>query len=128
MSSEDRLDREDRVFAAALAETTQSLICVYDREGRIVRFNRACEQATGYAREEVLGRDAREVVIPPEEADEFGPFLADVWATGRPGPGAGRGPFQQPPGGGVGGRPRPPAPPRPPGTPLSGAGRTRAGR
>jgi PAS domain S-box-containing protein len=79
-------ERADRAFASALAETTQCLVCVYDREGRIVRFNRACERTTGYRREEVLGRDARDVVIPPEDAPEFGPFLADIWATGRPSP------------------------------------------
>jgi PAS domain S-box-containing protein len=80
------MPRADRAFAAALAETTQCLVCVYDRDGRIVRFNRACEQTTGFAREDVLGRDAREVVIPPEEAELFGPFLAEIWATGRPSP------------------------------------------
>jgi PAS domain S-box-containing protein len=79
-------DRADRAFATALAETTQCLVCVYDRDGRIVRFNRACEQTTGRRREDVLGRDAREVVIPPEDVDAFGPFLADVWASGRPSP------------------------------------------
>jgi PAS domain S-box-containing protein len=79
-------DRADRAFASALAETTQCLVCVYDRDGRIVRFNRACEQTTGLRREDVLGRDAREVVIPPEDVDAFGPFLADVWATGKPSP------------------------------------------
>ncbi|HEX6021910.1 MAG TPA: LuxR C-terminal-related transcriptional regulator [Solirubrobacter sp.] len=73
-------------FAAVLTETTQSLVCVYDREARILLFNDACERATGYAREEVLGRDARDFVIPPEERDAFGEFLAYVWKTGAPSP------------------------------------------
>ena len=73
-------------FAAALTETTQSLVCVYDREARILLFNDACERATGYLREEVLGRDARDFVIPPEERDAFGEFLAYVWKTGSPSP------------------------------------------
>ena len=51
-------------FARILTETTQSLVCVLDRNGRILLFNEACERATGYAREEVLGRDARDLVIP----------------------------------------------------------------
>jgi PAS domain S-box-containing protein len=76
----------DESFAAVLTETTQSLVCVYDREGRILLFNDACERATGFRREEVLGRDAREFVIPPEEADAFGEFLAYVWKTGAPSP------------------------------------------
>jgi PAS domain S-box-containing protein len=73
-------------FARILTETTQSLVCVYDREGRILLFNGACERATGYRREEVLGRDARELVIPPEERDAFAEFLAYVWKTGAPSP------------------------------------------
>lgn len=76
----------DRAFAAALAETSQCLVCVFDAEGTIVRFNRACEHATGYAREDVLGRDARDVVIPPEDRQIFGEFLAEVWKTRRPCP------------------------------------------
>jgi PAS domain S-box-containing protein len=76
----------DESFAAVLTETTQSLVCVYDREGRIVLFNDACERATGYTRAEVLGRDAREFVIPPEERDAFSEFLAYVWKTGAPSP------------------------------------------
>ncbi len=68
-------------FARILTETTQSLVCVFDREGRILLFNEACERATGYRREEVLGRDARDLVIPPEEREAFGEFLAYVWRT-----------------------------------------------
>jgi len=73
-------------FARVLTETTQSLVCVYDRNGRILLFNEACERATGYRREDVLGRDAREVVIPPEEREAFGEFLTYVWKTRSPSP------------------------------------------
>jgi PAS domain S-box-containing protein len=73
-------------FAAALSETTQSLVCVLDREGRILSFNGACERATGFAASEVVGRDAREFVIPPEEVQAFGEVLAGVWETSRPSP------------------------------------------
>src|SRR5918996_1985990 len=73
-------------FARILTETTQSLVCVLDEEGRILLFNDACERATGFARDEVIGREAREVVIPPEEGDAFGEFLAYVWKTGLPSP------------------------------------------
>ena len=47
-------------FAQILTETTQSLVCVLDREGRILLFNEACERATGYTRDEVIGRPARD--------------------------------------------------------------------
>jgi PAS domain S-box-containing protein len=68
-------------FAKVLSETTQSLVCVYDRDGRIIFFNDACERATGFSREEVVGRDARDVVIPAEEGDAFGEVLAFIWKT-----------------------------------------------
>jgi PAS domain S-box-containing protein len=73
-------------FAQTLTETTQSLVCVLDREGRILLFNEACERATGYARDEVLGRPARDYVIPAEEREAFGEFLEYVWRTGAPSP------------------------------------------
>jgi PAS domain S-box-containing protein len=69
-------------FARILTETTQSLVCVLDETGRILLFNEACERATGYTRDEVLGRDAREFVIPPEEREAFGEFLTYVARTG----------------------------------------------
>ena len=34
----------------------------------------------------MLGRDARDFVIPPEEREAFGEFLAYVWRTGTPSP------------------------------------------
>jgi PAS domain S-box-containing protein len=77
---------EPGAFADALAATTQSLVCVLDRDGRILFFNDACERATGFARKEVLGRDAREFVIPPEDAEAFGGVLAQIWSTGHPSP------------------------------------------
>ena len=54
--------------------------------GRILLFNEACERATGFRRQELIGRDARDFVIPPEEREAFGEFLEYVWATGTPAP------------------------------------------
>ena len=73
-------------FARVLTETTQALVCVLDSGGRILLFNDACERSTGYARGEVLGRDAREFVIPPEESEAFGDVLAYIWRTGLSSP------------------------------------------
>ncbi|HWJ33441.1 MAG TPA: PAS domain S-box protein, partial [Gaiellaceae bacterium] len=73
-------------FARVLTETTQALVCVLDSSGRIVLFNDACERSTGYSRDEVVGRDARESVIPAEEAEAFGEVLAYIWRTGLPSP------------------------------------------
>src|SRR5215217_1429951 len=84
--SEPRAFEVGESFARILTETTRSLVCVFDRAGRILLFNEACERATGYRREEVLGRDARDLVIPPEEREAFAEFLAYVWRTGVPMP------------------------------------------
>jgi PAS domain S-box-containing protein len=73
-------------FARALTETTQALVCVLGSDGRILLFNDACERSTGYRRDEVIGRDAREVVIPPEESEAFGDVLAYIWRTGLSSP------------------------------------------
>jgi PAS domain S-box-containing protein len=73
-------------FAKILTETTQSLVCVLDKDGRILFFNGACERATGFTRDEVLGRDAREFVIPADESKAFGEMLAYIWKTGRSSP------------------------------------------
>ena len=73
-------------FARTLTETTQALVCVLDSSGRILLFNDACERSTGYSRDEVLGRDARDFVIPEEEAEAFGDVLAYIWRTGLSSP------------------------------------------
>ena len=39
----------------------------------------------------MLGRDARDFVIPREEREAFGEFLTFVWRTGAPSPQVGHG-------------------------------------
>jgi PAS domain S-box-containing protein len=73
-------------FAKVLTETTMSLVCVLDQDGRILFFNDASERVTGFTRDEVIGADARDFVIPPEEAEAFGEVLAYVWSTGLSSP------------------------------------------
>jgi PAS domain S-box-containing protein len=48
--------REERNFVSAVLMTSGALIVVLDRQGRIQRFNRACEQATGFDAADVAGR------------------------------------------------------------------------
>jgi PAS domain S-box-containing protein len=72
---------EAGAFATALTETTPSLVRVLDPNGLILLFNDACERATGFRRDEVVGRDARDSVIPPEEAEAFGGVLRHIETT-----------------------------------------------
>ena len=60
-------ERRERAFSAAVLDNAGSLVVVLDPEGRIVRFNRACERVTGYAAEDVLGRRLCEAVVCADE-------------------------------------------------------------
>ena len=61
--------QKERDFIDAVLETAGALVVVLDRDGRILRFNRACEQTTGYSSEEVLGRHAWDLFVIPDEVD-----------------------------------------------------------
>jgi PAS domain S-box-containing protein len=73
-------------YVDMLARTGMGLVCILDTAGRILHFDEACERATGFTVNEVLGRDARETVIPPEEAEAFGQFIEQVSDTPSPSP------------------------------------------
>ncbi|MGC7878302.1 PAS domain S-box protein [Desulforudis sp. 1031] len=60
---------EERDRVSAVLDRTNSLVCVLDRNGRIVRFNRACEQTTGYLFEELKGEHVWDLLLVPEEVE-----------------------------------------------------------
>ena len=47
---------DEHQLDGAIFDTVANLIVVLDSQGRVVRFNRACEQLTGRSRKEVVGR------------------------------------------------------------------------
>lgn len=61
--------QDERNFTEAVLDHAGALVVVLDKEGRIRRFNRACEQLTGYRFEELEGRTPWETVIPPDQSD-----------------------------------------------------------
>jgi PAS domain S-box-containing protein len=63
--------QEERNVVSAILDTVGALVVVLDPEGRIVRFNRACERTTGYEFEEVQGRHVSELFRVPEELAHF---------------------------------------------------------
>ncbi len=65
LRAERELERQ-RVFADSLLDMVASLVVVVDPRGRIVRFNRACEQASGWSEAELRGRAFWEVLHPDE--------------------------------------------------------------
>ena len=63
--------QEERNVVSAIFDTVSALVIVLDREGRIVRFNRACQEMTGYTVEESRGARVWEQFAAGEEAEEF---------------------------------------------------------
>ena len=59
---------DDREFIRALLDSAGSLQLVLDHEGRIVFFNRACEEATGHAFREVRGKRLWELAPEGDES------------------------------------------------------------
>ncbi|MBK1989333.1 response regulator [Sphaerospermopsis aphanizomenoides BCCUSP55] len=48
--------KKERNFISSILDTASVLVMVLDPQGQVVRFNRACEKATGYSFNEVRGR------------------------------------------------------------------------
>jgi PAS domain S-box-containing protein len=68
----------ERHFLSTVFDTTPSMLCVIDPEGRIVHFNRAVEQATGLLVARVRGRHFWDAFLPPEQAEDFRRKVAQV--------------------------------------------------
>ena len=68
--TEEALQKERNVVSGIL-DTVGALVVVLDPEGRILRFNRACEQMTGYSLEEVQGKLIWDLFLAPNEVNGF---------------------------------------------------------
>jgi PAS domain S-box-containing protein len=68
--TEEALQKERNV-ASAILDTVGALVVVLDPEGRIIRFNRACEQMTGYSFAEVHGKFIWDLFLDPAEVQRF---------------------------------------------------------
>ncbi|MGB8702543.1 MAG: CHASE3 domain-containing protein, partial [Thermosynechococcaceae cyanobacterium] len=60
---------QERDFITAILETSSALVVVLDIEGRILRFNRACEQTSGYTFSEVRGKLFWTLFVAPEQKE-----------------------------------------------------------
>ena len=54
----------ERNFVSTVLDTVDALVAVFDTAGRIVRFNRACEAASGYNFPTLVGRTLWDKLIP----------------------------------------------------------------
>lgn len=60
----------ERSFVNAVLENANALVVVQDREGRICRFNRACEELTGLRFEDIQGGYIWDYLLDPREAED----------------------------------------------------------
>jgi PAS domain S-box-containing protein len=90
--AEEALQRE-KDFSSRILEVANVLIVVLDREGRILLFNRKCEEVTGWQENEVRGKHIWDLLLPDRfvapireafsqlgEMDVF-PFYENPWIT-----------------------------------------------
>ena len=76
-SAEQELEIERKIISKVI-ETTASLIVVLDSQGRIVRFNQACEKTTGYSAAEVVNKYVWDLFLIPEEIEEVQTLLSQL--------------------------------------------------
>lgn len=70
--------QDERNVVSAILDTVGALVMVLDRTGRIIRFNRACEQLTGYSFAEVRDKCVWELFVSPEEVPRFRSLFGEI--------------------------------------------------
>ncbi len=81
--------RQSEARKAAILEAALDCLITIDAQSRIVEFNPAAERTFGYRRDEALGQDMCELIIPPRYRDQHRQGIAHYLATGK-GPVLGR--------------------------------------
>ncbi|MEW6026923.1 MAG: PAS domain S-box protein [Planctomycetota bacterium] len=76
--------RKERDFSSAIVETVGALVVVLDRQGRIVSFNKTCEEVTGYTSKEVFTKNVWDVFIIPEEVKQVKDVFGNLVGTKLP--------------------------------------------
>ncbi len=90
--AEEALQREKH-FSSRILAVANVLIVVLDREGRILLFNRKCEEVTGWREDDVRGNHIWDLLLPERSAAEVReafsrldekdilPFYENPWRT-----------------------------------------------
>jgi len=74
----------ERNFVSTVLDTVDALVIVFDTAGRIVRFNRACEAASGYDFPSMVGRYVWDRLIPRADVPSAIEHFERIRAEGRP--------------------------------------------
>jgi PAS domain S-box-containing protein len=73
----------DDDLSTAILEAALDCVIVIDHAGRVGEFNPAAERTFGYSREEAIGRELAELIIPPDARERHRAALARYLATGE---------------------------------------------
>jgi PAS domain S-box-containing protein len=74
----------ERNFVSTVLDTVDALVTVFDTAGRIVRFNRACEAASGYDFPTMVGRYLWDKLIPQADIPASVQHFERLRAEGLP--------------------------------------------
>jgi PAS domain S-box-containing protein len=76
--------KTERNFISSVLDTASVLVMVLDDKGQIVRFNRACEQNTGYTCGEVLGRCFWQLFLAEKDQPSIQAIFEQIKLDKRP--------------------------------------------
>ena len=82
LRTEHALRESERVMRVVLEAALDCFVSI-DREGCIVEFNRAAERTFGYRRDQVLGEQMAELIVPPQLRRRHHRGFARHLATGK---------------------------------------------
>ena len=77
------LNKEGQFVRAILDGARDLLVVVQDRAGRIVRFNRVCQELTGYSPDEVQGKAVWDFLLVPEEIARVKAAFEELVVSGK---------------------------------------------
>src|SRR5437667_81123 len=89
IQAQDSALRASEARKGAILESAVDGIITIDHEGRVVEFNPASERMFGYTRDQVIGKEMAETIIPPSLRERHRHGMAHYLATGE-GPVLGR--------------------------------------
>ncbi|HUG65931.1 MAG TPA: EAL domain-containing protein [Gaiellaceae bacterium] len=78
----------DPAHVRAILDAALDAVVTIDHHGCILEFNRAAERTFGYLREDILGEELADLVVPPASREAHRRAL-ERWTAAGPGPGAG---------------------------------------
>lgn len=77
----EEAQKKDRDFIMAVLDTTRALVVVLSLDGRIILFNKTCEETTGFRLDELRGSYLVNILVPKDERNQVG-FVLERLGSG----------------------------------------------